>query len=69
MSQMPSFKIRPCWDPRVIFLNYIPYVKFNKVSSGGLNVRDHLLLGIRYEKYITHTEMLRKYWLKLELGN
>ena len=28
----------------------IPDVKFNKVSSGGLNIPDHLLTGIRCQK-------------------
>ena len=35
----------------------------------GLNVRDHLLIDIRYEKDITYNEMERKNWRKMKLGN
>ena len=33
------------------------------MSFGGLNVRDYLLIGIRYEKDIAYNEMYRKDWL------
>ena len=37
----------------------IKYLLLNlaKVCFGGLNVRDHLLIDIRYEKDITYIEM------------
>ena len=51
---MPSSLMRPCWNPQVFFCSQMPYVKFNKVFFGGLNVRAHSLIYIRREKDKIH---------------
>ena len=42
-------------------------VKFNKVSFGGQNICDYLLIGIICKQDITYKEMLEKVWLKIRV--
>ena len=50
MSPMPFFLMRPCWDPQVIFEIKYLVLNLTKCVFDDQNVRDHLLIDIKYEK-------------------